>query len=385
MRFINTSLFSIIRAGERTPTLARRIGGMFNGRNLLVTGICLLVLAAVAAGAGRYAPAGTAVTAALMCAALATFSSGRWKSLAFTIWVLAFACAALFFPSVFVSWRDFELKNLIVPLIQVIMFGMGTTLTFRDFERVVRMPVSVLIGFVLQFTIMPLGGWFFAAAFNLKGPVAAGLILIGSCPGGVSSNVLTYIAGANVALSVTMTACSTLMSPVMTPLGMKILAGQYVPIEAGQMMLSIVYMILFPVLGGLFLGRYAGGVTRHLGRWMPFVSMLSICIIIAVTIALSRDQLFVVGPALFAASVCHNATGFVLGYAGSRALGLNRIDSRTVSIEVGIQNGGMATGLAFNVLGSAQAAMASAVFGPWSAVAGSALASLWRRRRLSPA
>jgi len=153
-----------------------------------------------------------------------------------------------------------------------------------------------------------------------------------------------------------------------------------VPIETGPMMLSIVYMILLPVLGGLFLGRYASGVTRRLGRWMPLVSMLSICIIIAVTIALSRDQLFVVGPALFAASVCHNATGFVLGYAGSRVLGLNRIDSRTVSIEVGMQNGGMATGLAFNVLGSAQAAMASAIFGPWSAVAGSALASFWRRR-----
>ncbi|NWG14293.1 MAG: bile acid:sodium symporter family protein, partial [Acidobacteria bacterium] len=308
------------------------------------------------------------------------FWGGRWKSLAFTVWVFAFACAALFFPSVFVSWGGLELCRLIVPLIQVIMLGMGTTLTFGDFERVARMPFSVLIGFILQFTIMPLGGLIYAGAFGLEGPVAAGLILVGCCPGGVSSNVITYIAGGNVALSVTMTACSTLMSPVMTPLGMKLLAGRYVPIEAGPMMLSILYIILLPVLGGLLLSRHAAGVTRRLSRWMPMVSMLSICIIIAVTVALSRDQLPVVGPALFFASVCHNTTGFFLGYVGGRALGLNRVDSRTVAIEVGMQNGGMATGLAFSVLGSEKAAMASAVFGPYSAVAGSVLASFWRRR-----
>ncbi len=363
-------------------TPARKTGMAPSARTLLAVAVSLALLAAGSAFAGMFPIAGAASTAALAAAALAALSSGGWKSLAFTVWVFAFACAALFFPFLFVSWGGFELRRSIVPLIQVIMFGMGTTLTFGDFERIARMPVSVLIGFFLQFTVMPLGGWIYAAAFGLQGPVGAGLILVGSCPGGVSSNVITYIARGNVALSVTMTACSTLLSPVMTPLGMKILAGRHVPIEIGPMMLSIVYMIVAPVLGGLLISRHAAGVTRRLSRWMPPVSMLSICIIIAVTIALSRDQLLAVGPALFFASVCHNTTGFLLGYVGGRALGLNRTDSRTVAIEVGMQNGGMATGLAFNVLGSETAAMASAVFGPYSAVAGSALASFWRRRRV---
>jgi len=325
--------------------------------------------------------AGIALTAALVCAALVAHASARFRSLAFTIWVFAFACVALFFPSAFVSWGGFELRNLIAPLIQVIMFGMGTTLAFEDFVRIVRMPVSVFVGMALQFGVMPLAGYTFAAIFHLDAPVAVGLILVGSCPGGVSSNVITYIAGGNVALSVTMTACSTMISPVTTPLAMKLLAGRIIPIDVQTMMLSIIQMILLPVFAGLFLSRYAHGLTQRWRRWMPFVSMLSICIIIAVTIALSRDQLLVVGLTLFAASVCHNATGYVLGYAGGRALGLNRVDSRTVAIEVGMQNGGMATGLAFNVLGSELTAMASAVFGPWSAVAGSALACFWRREQ----
>jgi BASS family bile acid:Na+ symporter len=316
----------------------------------------------------------------LVCVALATQEILRFSSLSFTIWVLVFACAGLSFPSLFTSWGGFDLGRSIVPLIQVIMLGMGTSLRTEDFVRIARMPFGVLIGIALQFGLMPLGGYAFSKIFGLEPPVALGLILVGSCPGGVSSNVITYIARGNVALSVTMTACSTMISPILTPLAMKVLAGQIIPIDTGAMMASIVRMILIPVVAGILLNRYAPRVTQYSRRWMPLVCMLSICFIIAVTIALSREELLVVGPALLGASICHNAAGFGLGYASSRMVGLNRIDSRTIAIEVGMQNGGMATGLAFDFLHSRIAALAPAVFGPWSAVAGSALASVWGRQ-----
>jgi bile acid:Na+ symporter, BASS family len=358
------------RAGSLRPRHVILLGGV----------ICLIT----AAAAGILGPwpriAGAGATLGLACAAIAVQLSSRWRGLGLTIWVCAFACAALFFPSAFVSWGGFELRRLIVPLIQVVMFGMGTTLALEDFRRITRMPAGVLIGIALQFSIMPLAGWTFARAYNLDPAVAAGLILVGSCPGGVSSNVITYLAGANVALSVTMTASATLMSPLITPFAMAMLSGRYVPVEIQPMAISIVYMTLLPVLAGLFVSRYAAGLTQRLRRGMPWVSMLAICIIIAVTIALSRDDLLVVGPAVVAASASHNAFGYFLGYTASRILGLTRTDSRTVAIEVGMQNGGMATGLAFDVLRSERAAMVAAVFGPWSAIAGSALASVWRRR-----
>jgi len=347
----------------------------------------LLVLSAVGIGValvlglcGLNSVLGIAVTAVLGLFALAVNISRRFRSLAFTIWVLAFACCAMFYPRLFISWGGFELRKTIVPLVQVILFGMGMTLTFDDFARVLKMPKGVFIGFVLQYTVMPLMGFAFAKAFGLKPEVAAGLILVGSCPGGVASNVITYIAGANVALSVTMTACSTLLSPLMTPLAMKLLAGQYVPIEVGPMMISILKMIIVPLVAGVLINRYAGKVAKKLVLVLPFLAMLSICVIIGITIALSRDDLLKVGLALFGASLCHNAAGFLLGYCGARAMRMDVRDSKTVAIEVGMQNGGMATGLAFNVFKSKIVAMASAVFGPWSAVTGSALASYWRRR-----
>jgi len=323
---------------------------------------------------------GGVATASLVLLASAANLSLRFRQLSFTIWVLAFAAAAISYPDPFIRWGRFDLKDAIPPLVQLILFGMGMTLTFADFARVAKMPKGVFVGFSLQYTIMPLMGFSFARLFGLTGQVAAGLILVGSCPGGVASNVITYIAGANVALSVTMTACSTLLSPIMTPLAMKLLAGQYVPVQAGNMVISILKMVILPLLAGLLINRYARRVAQRLVRIMPALAMLSICIIIAITIAHSRNELLSVGAALFGASLCHNAMGFTLGYLGARVLRLDGTDSRTVAIEVGMQNGGMATGLATDVFHSPVVAMASAVFGPWSTVAGSALASYWRRR-----
>ena len=264
------------------------------------------------------------------------------------------------------------------------MFGMGTTLAFGDFARIIRIPKTALIGFGLQYTVMPLMGWIYAALFGLQGDWAVGLILYGSCAGGVTSNIVTYIAGANLALSVTMTAFSTIMSPLMTPVAMKVLAGRVVPIEMAPMMISILKMILAPLLAGLLVNRYLRRYAVWASRWLPGACMWATCIAIAITIAVSRDELLAVVGLLFGAAVCHNATGYILGYGSVRALGLNKIDSRTVSIEVGLQNGGMATGLAFDALQSGVAALPAAVEGPWGAVTGSALASYWHRWR-SPA
>ena len=178
----------------------------------------------------------------------------------------------------------------------------------------------------------------------------------------------------------TMTACSTLLSPLMTPLAMKLLAGTYVPIDAWAMMQSILTMIIAPLFVGLAIHHFLPAWAARCARWLPLVAMTAICLVIAITVAASREELLTVGMALFAACACHNATGYLLGFGVARAAGLNQTDSRTVALEVGIQNGGMATGLAFDVLNSPAAALASAVFGPWSAVTSSLLASWWRTR-----
>jgi len=382
------------------------------------------------------------------------------RSFAFTVWVFAFVAAAMFYPQAFGTWFEgtwfkFDLKVLIVPLIQIIMFGMGTTLSLKDFGRVFTMPWPVFIGMFLQFLIMPLAGYSIATAFGFDAEVAAGVILIGSCPGGVASNLMTYLARGNVALSVTMTSCSTLMSPVMTPLMMKVLAGRLVPIDFMDMMFSILNMIIVPIVAGLIAntilyGRRSwvnragplaltalvgvltatlmlladdrdlklllppglagvlltlkGGTIIGFGliglvallkliinvllegpkNWMdralPIVSMAGICFIIAIITARSREKLLTVGLALILAAVCLNFVGYVMGYWCARLARLNKTACRTVAIEVGLQNGGMASALAMYVLNSAHAALAPAIFGPWMNISGSVLATWWHRK-----
>jgi len=298
----------------------------------------------------------------------------------FTLSVALAVAAAMTWPGLFNRWGDFETKVLIVPLIQLIMFGMGTTLSVADFTRVLKMPWPVFVGIALQFGVMPFVGWGLATTFGFPPEVAAGVVLVGACPGGVASNVITYLAGGNVALSVTMTACSTLLSPVMTPLMMKLLAGQFVPVDFWQMMQSILYMIVLPIAAGLVVNRLLHGRGQWIKKSLPLVSMGGIALIIAIITSLSRDQLLAVAPALILVVAIHNGVGYMLGYGGARLLGLSEADARTVSIEVGLQNAGMASGLAISVLKSSDAGLAPAIFGPWMNASGSVLASFWRRR-----
>ena len=341
-------------------------------------GIGLLLAGLIAWQTGQSALIGPCFMAAF--ASLAIFAQGtqNLRGFVFTFGVFAFVAASMSYPHWFMKWGNFELKNLIVPLIQVIMFGMGTSLSVADFARVIQKPKAVGVCMLLQFTIMPLTGWTLAKLFGFESEVAAGVILIGACSAGVASNVMVYLAKGSIALSVTMTTCSTLMAPIMTPLAMKVLAGQYVPISFVSMMIEIINMIILPIAAGLIFNKILHGKIGWLDRLLPAISMGSICFIIAIITALSRDKLLEVGLALIGAAMLHNAIGYVLGYNGARLLGLSETDARTVSFEVGLQNGGMASGLAINVLKSSDAALTSAIFGPWMNISGSALASYWR-------
>jgi BASS family bile acid:Na+ symporter len=291
----------------------------------------------------------------------------------------------MFYPGLLDVWWGVELTVFIVPLIQIIMFGMGASLSVADFARVIQMPKGVLVGVVCQYSIMPLVGVTLAMTTGLPDEIAAGIVLIGSAPGGVASNVMAYISESNLALSVTLTAVSTLLAPVMTPFLMEGLAGQFVPVAFFEMMWSILEMIILPVALGLLFNRYFHGKAQWLDDVMPIVSMGAIAVIIAVITAAGQQSLLTVGPLLVAAAVVHNAAGYLFGYWGCRLLGMSEQDCRTVSFEVGMQNGGLASGLAVEMGKVATVGLAPAIFGPWMNITGSGLANYWRRRALETA
>jgi BASS family bile acid:Na+ symporter len=327
-----------------------------------------------------YSAAGCALVAGLLLLAFSIRRHAVVGGYAFTTCIFAGVAAALFFPQHFSAWRGYKLSGLIVPLIQIIMFGMGTTLSVADFARVLLVPRSVIIGVILHFGIMPTTGFLLTRLFGFQGELAAGIVLVGAMPSGVASNVITYLAGGNVPLSVTITAVSTLMSPFLSPLAVKYFAGQYVPISALQMMVEILKMIVLPIIAGLVANRLFLQRMRWLDRVLPIVSMAAICIIITIITSLSRDKLLSVAFALVAVVMLHNTAGYLLGYWSARLVGMVEADARTVAIEVGLQNAGMASGLAISVLHSSDAGLAAAIFGPWMNISGSALASWWRRR-----
>lgn len=274
---------------------------------LIVFVICLMLVVVMLASDLR---AGLPQALVAMFASLAIcFMSHRvLKSFAFTAWVFTAVAASMVYPSAFVTWLDVDLRILIVPLIQIIMFGMGTTLSVADFARVFKMPWPVLVGFVLQFSVMPLTGFTLAKAFGFDAEVAAGVVLIGSCPGGVASNLMTYLAGGNVALSVTMTSCSTLASPVMTPFLMKVLAGQFIEVNFLGMMFDIINMIIVPIVAGLIANRIL--YSRH----KAFGASAVLALIAAVGVLLAVAMILWAPPAVFTyGDASLQKDGFVVG------------------------------------------------------------------------
>jgi len=307
-------------------------------------------------------------------------TSTIFKSFSFTLWIFASVSMAMFNPQFFLTIGDFELSNLIVPLIQIIMFGMGTSLSVADFSRVLKSPKGVSIGLVLQFSIMPVVGILLASTFDFSPEIAAGIVLVGASPGGVASNVMSYIANANLALSVTITAIGTLLSPIITPLLMKLLADQFIEIEFWAMVWSIVKMILIPIILGVLFNQFLRGRMKWLDDAMPTISMIGIAIVITIITAAGRDSLLSIGIVLIVVAIVHNASGYLLGYWGGRLFGMDEESCRTIAIEVGMQNSGMASGIAVAMGKIATVGLAPAVFGPWMNVTGSALANFWRRK-----
>ena len=258
------------------------------------------------------------------------------------------------------------------------MFGMGTTMSMQDFLGVLKMPKAVVVGLLCQFTIMPFLGFGLAKLFNFPPEIAAGVILIGCSPSGLASNVMSYIANANVPLSVTLTAIATIAAPFITPFLMQQLAGQYIPIDLWKMMLDIANMVILPIGAGLIFNYFFHGKAKWLDLAMPIISMAGIAIIVTIITANGRDGLLQVGLSLILAAILHNLLGYFLGYLGGKLAGLNQRDCRTIAIEVGMQNAGLASGIALTMNKIATVGLAAAVFGPWMNISGSSLATLWR-------
>ena len=311
------------------------------------------------------------------------------KGQAFGLAILACAAVAFAFPSAFKEWGGVKLLTLVVPAIQIIMFGMGTTLSPDDFLRVAKRPWAVATGVFLQFLVMPLVGYMLAKGFGFSGELAAGCVLVGSVAGGTASNVIAFLAKADVALSVTMTCCSTLLSPFVTPLAMKVLAGRFVAIDAASMMVEILKVVVVPIAAGALvhrlLKRQFDAHKTLCDRVLSVLSMTGICFTILALTAPSRDTFASAGLAIVVAAVVHNTIGYVSGYWLTRLVGrfahMGEAEARTVAIEVGMQNGGMAGALSVSVLNSPVAALPANVFSIWMNFSGSVLANWWSRRR----
>lgn len=318
----------------------------------------------------------------IVAIAIAIAWNRKTRLYAFASWVVAAVLVALISPPMFLSYLPIPYKDTLTILLQLAMFGMGATLTLDDFARILKMPWGILIGFVSQFLIMPFLGWGISKLLGLPTDLALGLILLGASPGGISSNVVTYLAKGNVALSVTMTACSTLAAPIMTPLMVYLYAREAVSLDYLAMFWNILFTVVAPVVIGIIsnaaLSRLKVDPKRS-EKVLAAISMIAICGICGMIAAKSQQQILQVGWILVVAVTLHNLLGYFLGYWGSKFAGLNQADCRTIAIEVGLQNGGLAASLATEVLKRDAAAIAPALFAPIMNVSGSILATIWSR------
>jgi BASS family bile acid:Na+ symporter len=295
---------------------------------------------------------------------------------AFPIWVAAGAGLALVEP----TWFTWFSGNAIVLTLALVMLGMGVTLTVDDFRRIAQRPRLVTIGFFAQYVIMPLLGWGVANLLKLPPAFAVGLILVACCPGGTASNVVTYIARADVALSVVMTLCSTLAAVVMTPLLTQWLAGAIVDVDAWGLLQSTVQVVLLPVMAGVALNRFAPRVVAATSSWAPLASVLGITLIVASIVGQNATAVKTSGGILLLAVVLLHAGGFAVGYVVARVLRCEAVVARTISIEVGMQNSGLGVVLARRHFVDPLTAVPCAISSVVHSVIGSVLAGVWRLR-----
>ena len=300
------------------------------------------------------------------------------KGLLFTFSIIAAVIITLLFPEPFIGFGDLKFKIFIIPLLQIIMFGMGSTMKMSDFAEVLRSPKAVVLGVFFQFTIMPFVGWGLTKVFQFPAEIAAGIILVGCMPCGLASNVMSYLAKANVALSLTLTSIATLLAPLLTPLLMKNLAGQLIEIDLWAMVWEISKLIIIPIAVGVLYNRLLGSRFQWFEKALPSISMWSVGAIVVIITANGRDALVAVGPMLVVVCLLHNVFGFILGYWGGRLSRLPERDCRTIAIEVGLQNAGLASGLAMAMGKVGTLGLPAAIFGPVMNINGSALANYWK-------
>ena len=299
--------------------------------------------------------------------------SGRFAVAVFPLAILAAGLFGTFLPDL-----AMPLNPWVIPMLGLVMFLMGLTLTPPDLAAVAAMPHAVLIGCIAQFAIMPVAGWLIAVALGLEPMLIVGMVLLGSAPGGASSNIVAYLARGNVALSVSMTSVSTLIAPVMTPLLVWMLAGQYLPVDFWAMLKQVMQMVLVPVLLGMGARWLLRGVAQRILPVVPWLAMIVLAVLIAGIMA--RTGQVVLGSALivFVAVLLHNSAGFALGWLAARAAGLAAPERRAISVEVGMQNAGLAAALANANYGPA-AALPAAVATIWHNIGGAILAFLFSR------
>ncbi len=291
----------------------------------------------------------------------------------FPLWALLASAFAFWQPQCFET-----AKPAIVPLLGLVMFGMGLTLSGASFLAVLRRPGVVALGVGLQFLLMPFVGWLLAALLGLPPLLAVGVVLLGSCPGGTASNVICYLARGDVALSITLTAVSTLLAVLATPWLTWWYVGEMLEVPRLALLLSVVKMVLLPVLAGVLLHHFFAARLRRVEHFFPLLSMIAIVLIIAIIVALNRQQLTQLAAGLVAAVVLHNALGLLAGYGIPRLLGRDAREARTLAIEVGMQNSGLAVALATQHF-APMAALPGALFSIWHNLTGSLLAGWWAR------
>lgn len=409
---------------------------------ILILSAILFISSLIAALSHKITLTGIFLIAGFIGLATGVRGFQKLKGFSYTLWIFTAVTASMFYPQFFLSAGDFQFKSLIVPLLQIIMFGMGSQMSLSDFTGIIKMPKGVLIGLFLQFSIMPFVGFTIAKIFNFPPEIAAGVILIGCVPSGLASNVMSFLARANLPLAVTISAITTLLSPFVTPVLMKWLGGQFIEVNFWGMMKDILNMIILPIVAGfifnlfskerkdrkstfiqlagyivvillttlvfvksdnsgvagfilrfiksaawffvlplagaIVLSRFLKGDNKIMEKILSMISMVGIAIIVSVITASGREDLLKVGAVLILTSLLHNLTGYSLGYSISWLFGMPERDRRTVAFEVGMQNGGLASGLALQMGKLATVGLAPAIFGPLMNITGSVLANYWR-------
>ncbi|MGE8034118.1 bile acid:sodium symporter family protein [Lysinibacillus sp. NPDC093692] len=303
--------------------------------------------------------------------ALERFS--QFVSNTFAIWVLLFAALAFFIPSGF-SW----IGAYITTLLGIVMFGMGLTITVADFKEVLTRPKDVTVGVVGQFLIMPTLAFLLVKLFNLQPEIAIGVILVGCCPGGTSSNVMTFLSKGDVALSVTVTSITTLLAPIVTPGLIYLFASEYIDVAPSALFMSIVKVIIIPIALGFIVQKFFNKQAKASVKVMPLVSVVAIVAIVAAVVAGNQQKIAETGLIIFAVVVLHNCLGYFIGYLFGKIFGMNLAKKKAIAIEVGMQNSGLGASLAVAHF-SPLAAVPSAIFSVWHNISGPIIATIFSR------